>query len=123
MPAPFFKILDMEPTTTPIPIIDQVKQYLETKIKLLKYEGIDKASAIIAEVITDFVLVVLALVAFIFFSVTLALFAAHLLNSNWEGFGCVTLLYVFILMSASILKIRLQNMFIRMFIEKIFKKR
>ncbi len=113
----------MEPTSTPIPIIDQIKQYLETKIKLLKYEGIDKASAIIAEVITDFIIVVLALITFFFFSVTLALFAAHLLNSNWEGFGCVTLLYVIIVLAARLLKISLQNMFIRIFIEKIFRKR
>ena len=113
----------MEPTSTPLPIIEQIKQYLETKIKLLKYEGIDKASAIIAEVITDFIIVVLGLIAFLFFSVTLALFAAYLLKSNWEGFGCVTLLYIIILLAARVLKISLQNMFIRMFIEKIFRKR
>lgn len=113
----------MEPTSTPIPIIDQVKQYLEIKVKLLKYESIDKASAMIAEVITDFLIVVLAAVAIIFFSVTLALFTAHLLNSYWEGFGCVTLLYILIAVSARLLKISLQNMFIRIFIGKVFRKR
>lgn len=113
----------MEQTNTLLPIIEQVKQYLEIKIKLLKYEGIDKASAIIAEVITDAVIVVLALITFIFFSVTLALVAAHLLNSNWEGFGCVTLLYIIILIFARLMKISLQNMFIRMFIRKIFRRK
>ncbi len=111
----------MEQTETPLPIIDQVKQYLETKIKLLKYEGIDKASGIIAEVVTDLVLVILAVVAFIFFSVTLALLAGYLLKSYWEGFGCVTLLYVLILFSGHLLKVRLQDMFVRIFIQKIFK--
>jgi len=113
----------METTSTPLPIIDQVKQYLETKIKLLKFEGIDKASAIIAEVITDLVIVILLLITFIFFSITLALFAGYLLKSSWEGFGCVTLLYIIVVMLARLLKISLQNMFIRMFIEKIFRKR
>lgn len=113
----------MEKTITPLPLIEQVKQYLETKLKLLKYEGIDKASAIIAEVITDFVIVMLALVTFIFFSMMLALLAGSLLKSYWEGFGCVTLLYLIIVLSARLLKIRLQNLFIRLFIEKIFKER
>jgi hypothetical protein len=113
----------MEPTSTQIPIIEQVKQYLETKIKLLKYEGIDKASGIIAEVVTDLVVVVLSLLTFLFFSITLALFAAHLLNSAWEGFGCVTLLYLIILIAARTMKISLQNIFIRIFIRKVFKNK
>jgi hypothetical protein len=110
----------MEPTTTSLPIIDQVRQYLETRIKLLKYEGIDKASGIIAEVITDLIIVVLSLLTFVFFTVTLALLAGHQLSSNWEGFGCVTLLYIVIVLAAKALKVSLQNMFIRVFIRKIF---
>lgn len=113
----------MEQTTTSPPIIEQVRQYLETKIRLLKYEGTDKASAIIAEVITDFAIVILALITFIFFTITLALFAGHLLRSEWKGFGCVTLLYIIIVCLAKLLKISIQNMFIRIFIEKIFKDR
>ncbi|WPU95581.1 hypothetical protein SNE25_08600 [Mucilaginibacter sabulilitoris] len=57
----------MEPTSTSFLIIDQIKQYLEIKIRLLKYEGIDKASGIIAELITDLIVVVLVLLAFLFF--------------------------------------------------------
>ena len=113
----------METTRTPPPIADQVKQYLETKFKLLKYEGIDKASGIIAEVITDAVIALLVLITFIFFSITLALFAAYLLHSAWQGFGCVTLLYGLITLAARLLQLRLQNLFIRKFIEKLFRKR
>jgi len=113
----------MESTRTQPPVTEQVKQYLETKFKLLKYEGIDKASAIVAEVVTDVIIAVLLLITFIFFSMTLALFAAHLLQSAWEGFGCVTLLYALIALSARLLQVRLQNIFIRRFIEKVFRKR
>jgi len=113
----------MEPTRTQQPIIEQVKAYLETKFKLLKYEGIDKASAIIAEVVTDLVIALLLLITFIFFSTTLALFAAELLHSAWEGFGCVTLLYALIALWARLLQVRLQNIFIRRMIEKLFRKR
>lgn len=113
----------MEQANTPPPIIEQVKQYLETKIKLLKYEGIDKASGIIADLVTDIVLIIIALVGIIFLSVTLALLAGYLLKSYWLGFGCVTLLYVMILFSGHMLRVSLQNLFIRFFIKKIFKDR
>ncbi|MEO3407587.1 hypothetical protein AAFN85_26955 [Mucilaginibacter sp. CAU 1740] len=112
----------METTTTQT-IIEQLKQCLETKIKLLKYEGIDKASGVIADIVTDIVLIIIGLVAFIFLSVTLALFAGYLLKSYWMGFGCVTSLYVLILFSGHLLKVSLQNMFIRIFIKKMFKDR
>ena len=113
----------METIRTPPSVTEQVKQYLETKFKLLKYEGIDKASAIVAELITDVVVALLLLITFIFFSITLALFAAYLLHAAWEGFGCVTLLYMIIALSVHLLKIPLQNIFIRKFIEKVFRKR
>ena len=113
----------MEQMSTPLPIVEQVKQYLETKIKLLKYEGVDKASGIIAEVITDLVAVVLSLLAFLFFNVTLALFIGHLLNSDCEGFGCVTIIYILIVMLARSLKVSLQNLVIRNFIRQFFKSK
>lgn len=112
----------MEPTNTANPIIEQVKEYLETKFKLLKYEGIDRSTGIIAEVITDIIIVVLSLLTFLFISVTMALFAAHLLQSYWEGFGCVALLYLIIVFSARILKVSIQNMLIGKFIKILFNK-
>jgi len=113
----------METKNTHPPILDQVKQYIETKIKLIKYEGIDSASSIIAEVVTDIIMVILLLITFIFFSLTLALFAAHLLSSYWEGFGCVTLLYLLIAVMARVLKISIQNKLIGIFIKKVFKSK
>jgi len=113
----------METKNTHPPILDQVKQYIETKIKLFKYEGIDSASSIIAEMVTDIIMVILLLITFIFFSLTLALFAAHLLSSYWEGFGCVTLLYLLIAVMARVLKISIQNKLIGIFIKKVFKSK
>ena len=112
----------MEPTRTPLPIAEQVKHYLEIKFRLLKYEGIDKASTIIAEAVTDVIMAVLLLITFIFLTITLALFAGRLLDSEWEGFGCVTVLYVIILLSVRFLQVSIQNLVVRRFIEKLFRK-
>lgn len=111
----------MEKTTTPETIIKQVERYLETKFKLLKYEGVHRASGIIAEMITDLVVVVLLLLTFLFVSITLGLFAAHFLHSGWKGFGCVALLYFIMSLFAKTLKLSLQNIFIRISISKVFK--
>jgi hypothetical protein len=88
----------------------------------VKYQGIDKATAIIAEVITDLIIVVLSILGFIFLIITLAFFAGHLLKSNWEGFGCVTLIYVIIGFSACLLKVGIQNILMGRFIKIVFKK-
>lgn len=112
----------MESTSTTNSILEHIKQYYEIKIKLLKYQGIDKASAIIAEVITALVIVVLSLLAFIMLSISLAFFAGYLLKSNWEGFCCVTLLYVIIGFSAHLLKISIQNKLIGWLFKIVFKK-
>jgi len=113
----------MEPTRTQLPIIEQVKAYLETKFKLLKYEGIDKASAIIAEVVTDLVIALLLLITFIFFSTTLALFAAELLHSAWGRFWVC---YAAVCIDCTLRTIApgaFANIFIRRMIEKLFRKR
>lgn len=113
----------MEKTRTQPPIAEQVKSYLETKVKLLKYEAIDKSSAVIAEIVADVVIALLLVLAFIFLSVTLALFAGYLLHSESEGFCCVTMLYVLLALSGHLLKGRLQNILIRKLIEKLFRER
>jgi uncharacterized membrane protein YagU involved in acid resistance len=113
----------MEKNNAQPPIFDKVKEFIQTKVKLLKYEGIDKASSIIAEMIADMVVVTLLIITFVFFSVTLALSAAHLLASYWEGFGCVTLLYGIIAALAHLLKVPIRDKLIGLLIRKIFKQR
>jgi len=110
---------DMGKTITQQPIIDQLLQYLETKLKLYKLEGVEKASAIIAGILTGLITVVLVLLTFILLSITLALLAGELLHSGWEGFACVTGFYVLLVLAARLLNIRLQNLFIRLFIQKV----
>jgi len=111
----------MEKTNTPETIIEEITSYLETKFTLLKYEGVHKASRIITEMVTDLIVIMLLLLTFLFVSITLGLFAAHLLHSGWKEFGCVALLYFIISLFAKTLKVSLQNIFIRISIRKAFK--
>lgn len=86
----------MENTTEEKPgLTDQVKQYIETRIKLARLQAIEKGTSFSAGLITEvFVLLCIAITVF-FFSVTLALYLGKVLGAYWIGFGIVTLCYLF----------------------------
>ncbi|GAA3970755.1 hypothetical protein GCM10022210_19910 [Mucilaginibacter dorajii] len=121
-----YKHLSMESekeTKPPLPpIIDQLKEYAETRFKLLKYEAIEGSTSILASVITDVVVVISMVLCFIFASVTLAYFLADVLHSNWEGFGCVALIYLIIAIIIKLNKSSIEKPLANIFIQKIFKR-
>ena len=85
------------------PIIDQLKEYAETRIKLAKYQAIDSSTSVIGSIVADIALVVCLLLLFSFATVTLGFYLAEVLESFWQGFGCITLLYLII---AIVLKVK-----------------
>ncbi|MBB6108424.1 MULTISPECIES: phage holin family protein [Mucilaginibacter] len=104
------------------PIVDQLKEYAETRFKLLKYEAIEGGTSILASMITDVITAVSMVLAFMFASLTLAFYLAYLLNSDWEGFGCVALIYLIIAVVVKLNKERIEKPLINLFIQKLFKK-
>ncbi len=103
------------------PILDQLKEYAETRIKLAKYQAIDKSTTLVAGIIADTVAIIALVFAFIFFSFTLALLLAKLIGSYWIGFGCVTLLYLLIAIVIFKFKESIEKPIINAFIRKLFK--
>ncbi len=79
---------------TPPPIIDQLKDYAETRIKLAKYQAIEGGTSIAAGLIADVAVFISSVLAFIFASFTLALYLGKLLRGDyWMGFGIVAMLF------------------------------
>lgn len=103
------------------PIIDQLKEYAETRFKLFKYEAIEGGTSILANIITDVVVIVSMLIAFMFASFTLAYYLADVLKSTWAGFGCVALIYVFIALIIKFNRLKFEKSIANIFIQKIFK--
>jgi hypothetical protein len=110
-----------EQKETPPPIIDQLKDYAETRIKLAKYQAVEGGSSVLASLISDTVAIISMVLAFMFASVTLAFYLAHVLDSDWEGFGCVALIYLLIAIIIKANKKRLEKPLVNAFIQKIFK--
>lgn len=103
------------------PIFDQLKEYVETRIKLAKLEAIDKSSTIAASLVVDIIVAISFILTFLFLSFTLAFYLSHLLGAYWAGFGCTALLYLLIAICLILAKDKLQQPLINLFIKKIFK--
>jgi hypothetical protein len=104
------------------PIIDQLREYAETRFKLLKYEAIEGGTSIAASIITDVITAISMVLAFIFASFTLAYFLSDVLKSFWQGFGCVALIYLIIAIVIKLNKERIEKPLVNLFVQKIFKK-
>jgi uncharacterized membrane protein YcjF (UPF0283 family) len=113
----------MEEQKIPQPgLTDQLKQYIETRIKLARYQAIDKGTSFVANMVTEvFVLICIAM-TFFFATITLALFLGHVMNSYWMGFGSVAVLYLLLAMVVSSIKDKvIEPKIINFLLKKIFK--
>jgi hypothetical protein len=103
------------------PLIDQLTAYAETRIKLAKYKAIDGSSSVIASILADVVVIISMVLAFIFASFTLAFYLSQVLDSLWQGFGCVALIYLVIAIICKINKAGFERPIANAFIQKFFK--
>jgi hypothetical protein len=111
-----------EQKPTPPPIIDQLKEYAETQIKLAKYEAIDRGAKFLASFITDFVVALAFVLTFLFLSLAMAfLLSTWLGGSYWAGFGCMAGIYLIIAIVIILAKDKMQKPLIDMFIKKFFQ--
>ena len=107
--------------TTPPPILDQLKEYAETRIKLAKYQAIEGGSSIAAGLVADVVIVVAMVLAFLFASLTLAYYLGSVFNATWAGFGCVAVLYLIIALCIKYNRAKIEKPIVNAIIQKIFK--
>lgn len=110
-----------EQKQTPPPIIDQLKEYAETQIKLAKYEAIDRSSKFMAGIITDVVITVIFVLTFLFLSLALAFLLSMWLGAYWAGFGCMAGIYLLIAIIIILAKEKIRKPLVDAFIKKFFQ--
>lgn len=104
------------------PIFDQLKDYTETRLKLLKYEAIDRSTSIISSVTVDLMIVVCFILVFLFVSFALAFYLGHLFgDAHYLGFGCVALLYLIVALIIHKSRAKIQKPIVNILIKKLFK--
>jgi len=77
-------------------LYDDAKSYLDTKVEYTRLYLVEKISKIFADVVTNALVIICFVLAFLFGTFTLALFLSDVLGSYTKGFGCVALIYVFL---------------------------
>ena len=97
----------------------QIREYLQTRLKLLKYEAIETGTSLAAELITDLLIAFLLLTMFLFLSTALVAWTAKLLHSWVKGAVIVAGLYLLLAICLPLLKRAILNVLIRYLIHKI----
>ena len=113
---------DTPPQPITPPLLEQLKEYAETRIKLAKYQAIEGGTTIAASIIADIIAIVSMIFAFVFGSFTLAFYLSSVLGALWMGFGCVAILYLIIALALKYNKKNLEKPIVNVFIQKIFKQ-
>jgi|SRR5581483_7288642 len=110
-----------EKKETQPPLIDQLKEYAETQIKLAKYEAIDKSAKFLGSLIIDLIVLIGFVLTFLFLSFALAFYLSRVFNSHYAGFGCVAGLYLLTAIMLIVFKEKVQRPLANFFIRKFFQ--
>jgi hypothetical protein len=103
-------------------LTDQLKEYIETRIKLARYQAIDKGTSFSANLITEVFVILCMLLTFFFATLTLAFYLGQVLGSLWMGFGCVALLYLFLALLVNAIKDKhLEPKIVNFLVKKLIK--
>ncbi len=106
---------------TPPPIVDQLKEYVETRIRLAKLQAIEGSATFAASLIADVAVIISMILAFLFASFTLALYLGKIFGAYWIGFGCVAILYLILALIVKANKQKIEKPLANTLIQKIFK--
>ena len=104
-------------------LYEDAKAYVDTKVEYTRLYLVEKVSKIFADVVTNAFVVICFVLAFLFATLTLALFLSDLLGSYTQGFGCVTLIYLLLALIVYFTKDKyIEKAIINLTIKKYFDK-
>ena len=104
-------------------IIEESKDYLETKVEEVKLQAAESLSEGIAETAAQFILGAIAILFLFFFSIFMAIYIGSFLDNYWHGFGIVSGFYLLLLIlfgsfKKLLLKTPIQNSVIKHFFKE-----
>lgn len=104
-------------------LVDDAKGFLEARVEFTRLYIVEKASKIFADLVTSTAVIVCFILAFLFGSVTLALYLSSVLGSYAGGFGCVSLFYILLAIIVYLTKDKyIEKAIINVAIRKYFDK-
>lgn len=113
-----------EQEVDPQNIIERIKEYIHVRTELSVLSAVDKGSQLFAGLLTDGLVLVLTVLAFLFGSFALGFYLSEVLNNTYGGFLIVAGIYLLgAIILNSIKEKYLEKRIINLVIEKFFKDR
>jgi len=104
-------------------LVSDAKSYVDTRLEYIHLKSVEKGSKLFSDLITNTVVVVCFLLAFILGTITLALYLSDVFGSYVAGFGCVAGIYLFLSIIVFLTKDKfIEKILVNMFIKKYFDK-
>jgi len=75
-------------------LFEDAKDYIDARVEYTRLYLVEKISKIFADLVTNAVVIICFILAFLFGTFTLALFLSDVLGSLTRGFGCVAIIYI-----------------------------
>jgi hypothetical protein len=101
----------------------QAREYLDTRVEYTRLYLVKRGSKLFADVVTTSIVAICFTLAFILGTITLALFLSTLFHSYTAGFGCVSLIYLFLAVIVFVTKDNfIEKIIANFIIRKYFKK-
>jgi hypothetical protein len=101
----------------------QAREYLDTRVEYTRLYLVKRGSKLFADVVTTSIVAICFTLAFILGTITLALFLSTLFHSYTAGFGCVSLIYLFLAIIVFVTKDNfIEKIIANFIIRKYFKK-
>lgn len=103
-------------------LIDKIKEYFNTRLKLGRLTLIEKSVLVFAGLITDGFVVVFLILAFLFISLGFGFYISELMGNSFAGFFIVAIFYFALAIIIYLTKDKyLEKPIIESMIKKIFK--
>lgn len=103
-------------------LIEKIKEYINTRIKLSKLTLIEKSVLIFAGLITDGFVAVFLILGFLFISLGLAFYLSELLGNSYAGFFIMATIYFMVALVIYLTKDKyLEKPIVESMVKKIFK--
>lgn len=104
-------------------LLEKIKEYIDTRIKLSKLVLIEKGSSVFADIVTTIIVVFFLVIAFLFISIALGFYISELIGNSYGGFFIVGLFYFLIALIVFLTKDKyIEKSIVNGIIKKIFKK-
>ena len=108
----------------PEQLVEKVKEYVNVRKELTILNAVNKGSQLMAGLITDGLVLILAVLAFLFGSLALGFYLSELLGNSYAGFLIVAGIYLLAALILNSIKEKVvEKKIINSIIEKFFRDR